>query len=84
MGTKFIEALVDIAKASGCKYIELESVPSAVEFYEKMGFERIPKRAEFGLISMHYKIMTDEEFKETSKYKKTYLESGSFGGKTKK
>jgi hypothetical protein len=80
MGTKLVEALVDIAKASGCKYIELESVKSAVDFYEKMGFKHIGKNVQ-GLTPMRYDILSDEKFKETSHYKKAYLEPGSFGGK---
>ena len=83
MGYKMIEALVDIAKECGCKYIELESVKNSVGFYLKMGFKTTNKRAGLDLTSMQYEILSDEEFKQTSKYKKAYLEPGSFGGNKK-
>jgi N-acetylglutamate synthase-like GNAT family acetyltransferase len=44
VGRRLVEKCIEFARAFGCKKVELSSVPTAIEFYEKMGFVDIYKR----------------------------------------
>ena len=83
MGTKMLDILVDIAKNMGCKYIHLEALNNVVKFYENYGFIRKKPLKKTDMVEMEFKILSEEEYKESSKYRANYGIIEEYGG-TKK
>lgn len=83
MGTKMLDILVDIAKNMGCKYIHLEALNNVVKFYENYGFIRKKPLKKTDMVEMEFKILSEEEYKESSKYRENYGTVEEYGG-TKK
>jgi predicted GNAT family N-acyltransferase len=84
MGTKMLDTLVDIAIHSNCKYIHVEALDNVVEFYRKYGFVEDKSSLaikEKGLTRMEFKILSEEEYKESEKYKENYGKIEEYGGK---
>lgn len=87
MGTQILDILVDIAVKLNCSHIHLEALDEVVNFYEKYGFTkeinpRFPK--EKGTTSMDFKILTEQEYKASSKYNENYGTIQEFGGRKKR
>jgi predicted GNAT family N-acyltransferase len=87
MGTKMLDALLDIAKNMDCKYIHLEAIDNVVEFYKKFGF--VEDMSKFvikkkGTVEMEFKILSEEDYKESSKYKENYGTIQEYGGRKKR
>jgi len=86
LGTKLLNAIFDLAKKADCKYIHLEAVDDIIDFYKKYGFveDKGPLvRKEKGLTLMEYRIIPEEEYKTSQKYKENYENIEAFGGKRK-
>jgi hypothetical protein len=86
MGTKLLNSLVDLAIQADCKYIHLEALDGVVEFYKKYGFVLDNSMAikEQGFTRMEYKILSEQEYKTTEKYKENYETLQEFGGSKKR
>jgi hypothetical protein len=88
MGTQILDILVDIAVKLNCSHIHLEALDDVVDFYKKFGFteEVNPvSKKEKGVTSMDFKILSDQEYKASSKYKENYGSiQGVAWGKKKK
>lgn len=87
MGTQILDILVDIAVKLNCSHIHLEALDEVVDFYKKYGFtEEINPRfqKETGITSMDFKILSEQEYTASSKYKENYGAIQEFGGRKKK
>lgn len=87
MGTQILDILVDIAVKLNCSHIHLEALDEVVDFYKKYGFtEEINPVSgkEKGITSMDYKILSEQEYKSSTKYKENYGTIQEFGGRKKK
>ena len=64
----------------GCKYIHLESLNNVVNFYENYGFIRKKPLKKTDMVEMEFNILSEEEYKESSKYIENYGTIEEYGG----
>lgn len=80
-GTILMNDIVDLAVASNCSFITLSSVPEAVGFYQKYGFEEVPNSyaSEPGLVRMKYDVKNKAQLEQQQ-----YANIQPFGGKKRR
>lgn len=85
MGTQILDILVDIAIKTNSSHIHLDALDEVVNFYKKYGFteEIKPSIKEKEITSMDYKILSEQEYKSSSKYNENYGIIQEFGGRKK-
>ena len=87
MGTQILDILVDIAIKTNSSHIHVDALDEVVNFYKKFGFTEEIKPSsmkEKGITSMDYKILSEQEYKASSKYNENYGIIQEFGGRKKK